>query len=334
MGVHNIFKYWLVSFLIVGCSGLGLKAQSSEYIIESFQSIYTELSMYESIALLTGGDRLWVYDFNLEFPFPFYDSTYTWVHFDSEVWGSFTIDEDIALLVMHFSKYTFDELVDTSNITSDVRFAHVEIDNKKAFVLQYTNVGFFGDPNAELHDTRMNFQIWLHESGNIEVHFGEMSMDNNPIYEPGIGFYDYTTSGGVDTTYVAGPHMGISHPLDEENAIALDGSYDDYEVSGDQYSILTELPPIGWVIRFKPTMVAVKEPKTFTHFNIAPNPTSDFVILPDQVSRLSIYDMMGRLVFKEENVVGKLDVSSLPKGVYMVNFMIEDGVFIGKVVKE
>jgi hypothetical protein len=119
----------------------GLIAQSSEYTIESFQGVYTELSTYESIYLLTGGDRLWEYDFEFEFPFPFYDSTYYWMHFDEESWGSFTLDQDLALLLMHFGTYTFYEANDTSNITSDVRFSHVDIEGKKAFVIQYTNVG-------------------------------------------------------------------------------------------------------------------------------------------------------------------------------------------------
>ena len=303
----------LICLLIATCVAFSYNhtsAQSEGYFIESFQDVYTELTNYESIALLTEGNVFWEYEFPLNFQFPFYDSVYNSVIYRHEAWGSFTDNEDEALFLMVFTRlYAFDDLIDTSNITSDVRFSHVLSNNMQAFVVQYTNNRFFADPSEDEFDTYLNFQIWLYETGVMEVHFGEMHMDGNPIYEPGKGFYCYTTSGGIDTNEVCGPFMGISNPADEEDAIALSGSYDDFEVVGTQYSALTVLPPQGWIIRFKPTIVATSDPNLTEDLLISPNPASDFVDLPDINGRVFVYDGTGRIMTIQRKTFWMFQVS-------------------------
>ncbi len=98
----------------------GLKAQSSEYTIESFQDDgYTELTSYQSIALLTNWHPFWTYEFDFGFPFPFYDFTYNKMLFRYNGWESFTDEEDTAIFLMEYG-WTHEAFVDSFNIPSDV----------------------------------------------------------------------------------------------------------------------------------------------------------------------------------------------------------------------
>lgn len=308
-------------------------SQPSEYDIESFQGIYNELSSYQSVAILTEGSIFWEYEFDLNFDFPFFDSIYDKLIYREEAWGSLTEDQDEALLLMDvLDGYVFDYVIDTSNITSDVRFAHVEASGIQAFVLQYTNVRFFADPYAESHDTYFNFQLWFYQNGVMEVHFGDIQIDDNPIYSPGIGFWCYTEE-GIDTTGRCGPHMGIANPLDEDIAIGLEGAYNDFEIIEDNYAILTVLPPQGWVIRFIPQTVGTSEPYTYKPLFISPNPAIDFIKIPFSLATVLISDGMGKTVFHGVIQNKVLDVSSFPSGLYYLKLTIEDTVYCGKFVR-
>jgi len=310
-----------------------LSAQSEGYSIESFQGVYTELEDYESVGILADGNAIWEIKFPLNFHFPYYNMFYDSLLFNFESWGMFTDDEDESLYLMDFpGGYSWADLNDTSNITSDVRFSHVLYNNMQAFVLQYTKMRFFADPFADSLDTYMNFQLWLFENGALEVHFGEMHMDGTPIYAPGKGFYHY--SGGVDTNEVYGPHVGISNPYDRDDGIAVSGSYDNFEVTSDIYDNLTVLPPPGWIIRFKPKSVGIFDPKPRnTQIAITPNPASSYILLPSASSKVIIYSNSGEIVYKGVPGENKLSVSSLPTGIYFLKIISNSDSFIGKFLK-
>ena len=328
----------LFALLLVGYFTLlneKLIAQSPGYTIESFQDEYTELTEYESIVKIFLGDPLWEYEFELDFQFPFYGEYYDRLTYLSEAWGFVDYDlEDLSFFMMNFSSYKYDNPKDTVIIPSDVRFSHVLANNMQAFVIQYTKNRFFGDPNADDYDTYMNFQLWFFENGVMEVHFGEMHMDGNPIYSPGKGFFHYTTDGGVDTSEVGGPHMGISNPFDEEDGIALSGSYDDYEVTGDIYDNLTVLPPEGWIIRFKPKSVGIFDPKpSDNQIAISPNPASSFINIPEPDSYITLYDFSGKIMYEGISNDNKLNVADVPSGIYFVRIASGGNSSIGKFFK-
>lgn len=328
----------LFAFLIANYFALSyhqISAQSEGYTIESVQDVYTELTNYESISLLTMGDLFWEFEFHLNFQFPFYDSVYNRVIHRNDAWGSFTDDEDEALFLMAFTRlYAYDELIDTSNITSDVRFSHVFSNNMQAFVLQFTKNRFYADPFADVLDTYLNFQLWFFENGIMEVHFGEMHMDGTPIYAPGKGFYCYTTSGGVDTNEVCGPYMGISNPEDDEDAIALSGSYDDFEIAGNQYSVLTVLPPEGWIIRFKPKTVGIFEPEPrINEIMIKPNPASSYILISNPNSKVKIFDFSGKILYEGTVTDNKVSVTTFPTGMYFIKIASDEKSFFGRFFK-
>jgi len=311
-----------------------ISAQSDEYLIESFQGEYVELGDYQSLAIKALGNPLFEEVLHLDFPFPLYGVNYDSFTYLNDSWGSFTVEQDISLLLMDFSRgYAWDTVQDSNNILSDIRYAHVLTNGIQAFVLQYTKMGFFADPVEEFEPS-MNFQIWLFENGVLEVHFGEMDMNGTPIYEPGEGFYCYTTSGGVDMSEICGPHVGISDPLNEENAIAVSGSWDDYEVVGDQYAVLNTLPPVGWIIRFKPRALGIFEPDyEINKVAISPNPASSYINLTEPGSYISICSLSGQIVYQGIVNETKLDISTFPQGIYFVKTLSDKGTSIGKFIK-
>lgn len=98
----------------------------------------------------------------MNFEFPFYDSFYTRLYYNNDSWGSLTDNQDEGLLLMDYlDGYTFDNVLDTVNITSDVRFSHVDINDMQAFVIEYTKARFWGDPFDDSIDTYMNWQLWF-----------------------------------------------------------------------------------------------------------------------------------------------------------------------------
>jgi Secretion system C-terminal sorting domain len=319
--------------LIVGSLSC-ISAQSDEYVIESFQDEYIALTDYQSVAKLAFGNPIFEVALPLNFQFPFYGAYYDTIIYNTDAWGSLTNNQDVALLLMDFTRgYAWDWVVDTLNITSDIRFAHVLTNGIQAFVLQYTKMGFFADPVEEF-DPSMNFQLWFFENGIVEVHFGEMNMNGTPIYDPGEGFYCYTTSGGVDMSEVCGPHMGISDPLNEEDAIALSGSWDNYEVVGDQYAVLNTLPPVGWVIRFEPRALGLFEPDyEINEISMSPIPASSFINLAEPGVQVTVYTLSGEVIYQGITNENTLDVSAFPSGIYFLNTLSERGTSIGKFVK-
>lgn len=310
-----------------------ISAQSEGYVIESFQDVYSELTDYESIALLNDGSPIWDHYFQLDFQFPFYGNFYDEFYYRTEAWGSVTIDEDLAFFLMDYSRAYQYHVEDLANITSDVRFSHVEANNIQALVIQFTKVGFFADPFGDSLDTYMNFQLWFFENGVMEVHFGEMHMDNTPIYAPGKGFYCYG-NGELDSTELCGPHVSISNPFDEEDGIAVSGAYNDFEASADIYSNLTVIPPPGWIIRFKPKSVGIFDPKPHANqIAISPNPVNSFINIPEIGNYITLYDFSGQIIFEGIVNENKFNISSFPSGIYLIRITSGGNSSIGKFFK-
>ncbi|MEW5844869.1 MAG: T9SS type A sorting domain-containing protein [Bacteroidota bacterium] len=68
---------------------------------------------------------------------------------------------------------------------------------------------------------------------------------------------------------------------------------------------------------------------------IYPNPSSDFIIISgiDNYS-ISIFDLNGRMVYQNIPSENKVDISSLPKGIYIVKLATSKGFSIHKVLKQ
>jgi len=84
------------------------------------------------------------------------------------------------------------------------------------------------------------------------------------------------------------------------------------------------------------TGVPVVETGHAPSLQVYPNPTKDEIFIKTdlQVKRVEIYSLTGALLLTENNFSGKISVSTLPQGVYMVGVYTSEGVMVSKVVKE
>jgi len=76
----------------------------------------------------------------------------------------------------------------------------------------------------------------------------------------------------------------------------------------------------------------------FKPFDIYPNPASDFLKINNRTSfpitEIMVYDVLGRLISKQNTPTRKLDISNFEKGLLLVKIKTEKGVFVKKVMKE
>ena len=76
---------------------------------------------------------------------------------------------------------------------------------------------------------------------------------------------------------------------------------------------------------------------SLTNFNISPNPTEDYILLsdlPEQLCNAMVIDAVGNVVMQCEIVNNnKINVSSLPDGIYFLKITSESGSAVRKFVK-
>ena len=70
------------------------------------------------------------------------------------------------------------------------------------------------------------------------------------------------------------------------------------------------------------------------HIEIYPNPAIDEIVIKSdiQINKVEIYSLTGSLILTENKFSGKINVSSLTQGVYMINIYTNNGVDVKKIV--
>ncbi|MCB0660964.1 MAG: hypothetical protein KDC04_08510, partial [Saprospiraceae bacterium] len=229
---------------------------TAQYDVVAFQDNYTEIEGYHSIALETFGNRAWVKKFELPFNFPYFDYDFDYLICEVEGTCYFEDDLDFSLRLMTFG-YKYDEILDTVNIESDVRYKFGEKDGKSYLAVQLTKNRLFSDPSVDEFDSYVNFQYWIFDDGTIELRFGPSNLDHSPVYVPGEGFYLLTNEGPKP----AGPQLALYHPYDENIRLEYNdlNNYTEYELTTVELGGINWWPPDGWVIRFTNKRVSTNE---------------------------------------------------------------------------
>ena len=95
------------------------------------------------------------------------------------------------------------------------------------------------------------------------------------------------------------------------------------QFSGDQASFDVHFLNVG---------IPTQEKETA---HIFPNPVdNELNISLDEVSRIEIYDQLGKLILSESNPDSRINVASLPQGVYIVRFIMNNGCLTEKFIKK
>lgn len=73
-----------------------------------------------------------------------------------------------------------------------------------------------------------------------------------------------------------------------------------------------------------------------TEVSVFPNPVSDFINIKSNevIKSVTLYNSSGALVKTENNNSSKIDISSLPKGNYIISIETESGIETKKIIKE
>ncbi|MEP6794534.1 MAG: T9SS type A sorting domain-containing protein [Saprospiraceae bacterium] len=77
---------------------------------------------------------------------------------------------------------------------------------------------------------------------------------------------------------------------------------------------------------------ATKEIDQLSNWNIFPNPTTDFISLPENAQKIDLFDSIGQKIGNYKNQ-DYLDVSDLPSGVYIIQFQIKSKIYVRKFLK-
>jgi hypothetical protein len=79
-----------------------------------------------------------------------------------------------------------------------------------------------------------------------------------------------------------------------------------------------------------------KQKNETNQINIYQNPAKYEIFITSelQVEKIEIYSLTGSLLLSECNFNGKISVSALPQGVYLLNVYTDKGVAVSKIVKE
>jgi len=306
---------------------LGATAQT--YKLDTLRTEYRDLETYKSIALEVGGVFSWEKKFDLPFVFPYYDSLYTHIYCDNRSLCFFEYNPEYDIKMMTFS-YTFDNVLDPNNIKSDVRYNYITKNGKQALVIQYTKIRLNSDASIDEFDSYINFQLWFYEDGVMEVHFGDINLDNSPNYRPGEGFY-FTFVDGTEMN--SGPEMGVRHPLDEEDQTWLDGDWNDYFVD-NAVGYLTTLPPKGFVIRFSKKSSGTNNEVNFP-ITLYPNPTDDLITInyAGNIKKAIIKSINGQTIKVIEQDPKTINTIMLIEGIYLLEIHTSGGIIHTKFIK-
>jgi hypothetical protein len=307
-----------------------LSAKAQDYKVSVFPDPYIELDTFDSVILETGDHLGWNKRFELDFIFPYYDTSFNYINGNYESIYSFENEIDYSIILMAFG-YEFDKLTDLNKVTSDLRYALKVKDGKKALCLQYTKNRLTSDPSVKQFDSYINFQVWFVENGNIELKFGDYLLDNSPVYVPNEGFYLQTVNVGP---LLLGPTFGLNHPFSENIKFGVDGPYDSLKNINDS-GYLTKLPPAEWTIKFEKQTTGTQEiPKTKEI--LFPNPTSHSISFYRPIHEYIITNMAGKVIMTHSQLnpyISELDVSSLTSGMYIIKSRINNFVNVNKFIK-
>ena len=68
---------------------------------------------------------------------------------------------------------------------------------------------------------------------------------------------------------------------------------------------------------------------------VYPNPADNILNLSvDEVDRVEIYNLLGKLMLSEANPDSKIDVSSIPQGLYIVKIITDNDCYTEKFIKK
>lgn len=312
----KVLRHTLILVALLTWQGL----YGQDYKVEIDSSAYQPLTEYRSIGIERQGDIFYDLRVNLPFAFPFFGETYDYLNVDMLTSGVWMGEDFEAMHIFAMTaEFEYDPIWDTTMVESDIRDAFVEIDGVQAYVLEFAKARLGTDATVEEFDSHMDHQLWLWESGMIEIHLGSNNLDSSDVFTPGLGFTP--TFLNTDSVIVLGPLLGIAKVGDEDNTELGVGvaAPDVYKVM-DIIGRIRYMPPEGTIFRFLPEGLSNNIDVSTVEDTRGPRDAyvvSSYWDVPDAVVDESyvIYDVTGTIA-SSGIADRRIDLASLYAGQY------------------
>lgn len=308
----------VIVFVFTFVASISLCNAQTDYSISYYQDTYTELTT----DTLEFPQALFI-DFGFEFPF--YDTSFNQLKIRMDGYGEFGDGSDDNEFYVYSGDYW------GTSIESNYGKLLCEKNGSNVLVFQWKNAVLRGDyfsENPTIH--HLNFQVWFFDSGDIEIHFGDIDFEETPFWHDSIGIFSFNGN-------LVGPGIGIVSS-GKEKQLFIGGFLDNLQIYDNKYEAepLRELPPEGYVIKFH-RLLPIEE-NELGNLNIYPNPgTGVFNFnLPSgiQAESIQIYNLAGDLVHKIKDLENNtINLERLPDGIYTVLLESKKQKLYRKVVK-
>ena len=315
---------------------VSLLLTAQAYTISVQTSTYDTLTEYQSLIQELIDDQedpfSWVREFDLDFTFPYFDETYTTILLESDGTGYFPNTDEFNMFLFAGPAYVVNPpSALTGFLPSDVRYQTLETERGAALVVEFHEVltedEFF--ENGANHV--LNFQYRFFEDGTIEVHFGDIDLDQNSYYFPGQGF-SFDNEDPDDNIY--GPFLSITDDDIVEGA-CIGGDFASPEILYDQddnCNVLTSIPPAGSVVRFLPegAVSRVATPAATASFAVVQDGTLLRVAHPTRrIQHLELFDLAGRACTGANRAALRTD--GLTTGIYVLRILADGEAFTQRI---
>lgn len=218
-------------------------------------------------------------------------------------------------------------------VTSPITYVTEGEPGDRIFKLQWENAGFYEDVLEGSGANLINLQLWIYESGRIEVRHGP-----NSIKEPGVVLANGWTSGLMRGLNV------FSEEFIFDEAFVLSGSPSEPTFSQltDPFQLFTTslngVPSNGRVYRFDPDEeVSVNEVGSKIEFKAWPLSTQNDLqvsVSHPGVSRYEVRDLSGKLVAEQQfNEISRVSLAEQATGIYLLTVYTASEFKTFKVVK-
>ena len=250
----GFFKKWnkipLLILIFVLNGVCHCKSQTVFYDIKIKYDEYSLLTEYDIIfdgRIQEKLDFAYIYDFLLETESTFFGRQCEEIIADKDGRIQFVVNSSITPNGRFFGSNLQNRGLAFSNQPSYIKKAHIETDTSKAIVIQYENIGLkFDLESSNPTDHWINFQIWYHNTGDIQFVMGPTNLEESPYYSHDLGLLNIT---GEPFGF---PRLGITHPHNDFDTILyyIQGHYEDPIINLGQLpqEALLGVPPSGWTV--------------------------------------------------------------------------------------
>ena len=314
---------------------------SQTYELSVGQDVYKPLE--KSISLTN--NQVWDDpDYNVPIGFNF-------TFFDDVIDRLYSNESDVILFTEPESTYDyvpfsaflpfFADLIDlgfsSGESLSNISYLVEGEEGSRICIIEWSNAGFYETSYNGAGSDFVNFQLWLHEDGDlIEVHFGDSEITD---------FFGVFDGGGPTLGIVAGFDNNTSQfdeflVLDGDPAsptlVSIENNASSYFY--EEY-ILDAMPESGTIYRFNRNSVSTNEIKELsTHFYIQPNLVRNTVSLRTQLSlhsvkSVSIHNSDGALMKTIHGDYENIDIGQFASGIYNMKILTSDGLATKRFVK-